>query len=739
MLQISYVIYALFAQQLFNEDALNNVVILGILLGKLLLSPKKISPSIVAAIVGILTFLEYHLFLEAFKFGNIPSIQALMVFKVLLGILLESTSVSRSYGLSMLCCFIGIVVYMKENWELVVHVVIMGLNYIAIKCSYQIIKEDSNFMVNLIGLFISIAKFKSFQAESPLRYLFYFGMVIMGTVCHSRDLEGSKWACLASILVFSIGSLVFKEPPAILLVILTVCSHLTWFLYLIRHEEYKELPVSVNDTTAETPKKKKWGIFIAFTFGVLLYSFGDFFVVQKNLLPLSQEISEKIETEKERDVIEHIDKFLNLTGPQVSGVCNERYGSALINSFKSSKTSVCSSKDKSGTSIDCYYHGGRKGVSAINYEALCEIKNYKMDLGLISKLHFPQNSKLEFWEMDSIRNSTFGTCDSNVELVKEKINTEEPAAFLLNSFSRNDDLNCTDYYNKTILFVSRWDTTNLYHATEDFIQAWISILVTGIDPKHTIVVRLDTKVMGPFTSFFNYAVPNKKIPQEERISKNATRDLINIVDWANKIKITCFSRAVFGIFAVPSPVSFEIYRYHPAATTCGPPDTAIFTSFKEFMIKAYNFPLDSELPPRSDIHLAYLSRKGFLREIRNEDQLLKKISSTVCGTKERCELQIEVFDYSTLPFYKQISVARNADILLGMHGAALASGIYLRNTSALIEIGHPTRSSNQHFQNLARFMGLKYRVINGNDFLSDRQIEDISNAVKEEVDLLMNL
>jgi protein O-GlcNAc transferase len=152
------------------------------------------------------------------------------------------------------------------------------------------------------------------------------------------------------------------------------------------------------------------------------------------------------------------------------------------------------------------------------------------------------------------------------------------------------------------------------------------------------------------------------------------------------------------------------------------------------MIDAFNFLPDSQLPLRKEVHVTFISRKGVLREIKNEDKLLKTISETVCGNPEKCELVLEVFDFQKLTFYQQLSVARNADILLGMHGAALTSAIYLRSTAALIEIGHPSRSGNQHFNNLARYMGLRYRYIDGDDLLSDSEIEAISKAVKEEVE-----
>ena len=814
MIELMYILYSLLAQLMFYQQERgwlsNNVLLFMIFTARFVIAlifRKKMETSglVIAKLMGlgVLKWMEIHLFLKAFNLGNVSEIHAFLILRVPFEIMIDA---QKSSFRSLIFAFAILIITLltpllgETIWGVYFNVGLMALNIAISKAFTQIAKIGSEIgfwekevYISLIALLISLFKgFKEidFSLEPSIdSYLVGFGLIVLALVITTRksSVEGTKffsWA--SSLLVSCLGSILFGDYNSIVFILSTLVGHLIWFFYIYDSQrgDYDLLPVSAKNAGKTSGSEISWKkcIFLLFleimVFANDMGAFSGFnmlngrirqadlvdsvtaaleqgnpqsFVIsdeetaKQNVGSVDREsgsfvISDE-ETAKHYDDREsgsfidysHWKSILSSPDQSKSSSCNALYGSGLIESYQGSKTNVCSSKDKHGTNIDCFYYQGRKGVSDVDFESLCEIQNFKLDLDKISKFKFPPNKKLEFWDMNYILKSTLGTCKLDTSLIKDKIHTEQPSAYLLNSYSNDDNLQCHEYFNKTILFISRWDTTNQYHATEDFLQAWVTLLVAGIDPHNAIVVRLDTKNMGPFTSFFNNALSGKPLPKEEKTDKNLTRDIINIVDWAKTSKFSCFSRAVFGIFAVPSPVSFQMYHEHPIPTSCGPPDTSIFTSFKDFMIKSFNFVPDSKLEPRKEVYLTYISRKGFLREIINEDYMLKKISETVCQSQKDCKLKIQVYDFQKLTFYQQISIARNSDILLGMHGAALTSSIYLPNSSTLIEIGHPSRSGNQHFQNIARFMGLKYQIFNGNDLLSDISILGISNAVNEEV------
>ena len=58
---------------------------------------------------------------------------------------------------------------------------------------------------------------------------------------------------------------------------------------------------------------------------------------------------------------------------------------------------------------------------------------------------------------------------------------------------------------------------------------------------------------------------------------------------------------------------------------------------------------------------------------------------------------------------------------------------YLPSTSIVLEIQHPERFGNYHFQNIAHFMGLSYYSLPGSSFLSKQDMDGIVNKVKESI------
>ena len=99
-----------------------------------------------------------------------------------------------------------------------------------------------------------------------------------------------------------------------------------------------------------------------------------------------------------------------------------------------------------------------------------------------------------------------------------------------------------------------------------------------------------------------------------------------------------------------------------------------------------------------------------------------------------CDVAVTRYDFQEMSFYEQIKLARETDILLGTHGAALTTVLYMIPQSKLIEIGHPTRHANYHFQNIASFVGVEYAWFDGDDQLSSSHLENILNGVKKSVD-----
>lgn len=70
-------------------------------------------------------------------------------------------------------------------------------------------------------------------------------------------------------------------------------------------------------------------------------------------------------------------------------------------------------------------------------------------------------------------------------------------------------------------------------------------------------------------------------------------------------------------------------------------------------------------------------------------------------------VEIQSVDFATLPFKQQLQIIRETDILVGVHGAGLTHGMFLRPGSVMVEI-LPAELNYKGFRNLAGLLGHTY-------------------------------
>ncbi|KAI7358640.1 hypothetical protein KC354_g9630 [Hortaea werneckii] len=76
---------------------------------------------------------------------------------------------------------------------------------------------------------------------------------------------------------------------------------------------------------------------------------------------------------------------------------------------------------------------------------------------------------------------------------------------------------------------------------------------------------------------------------------------------------------------------------------------------------------------------------------------------------------MSLLDYGTLSFKAQLETDQTTDILVGVHGAGLTHGMFLRRRSTVAQILPPTLD-HYGFENMARFLGHKYYSMHATPF-----------------------
>ena len=365
-----------------------------------------------------------------------------------------------------------------------------------------------------------------------------------------------------------------------------------------------------------------------------------------------------------------ISEYLNSlnTTTKENNECSSRYGRSLISTWKNENEIGCSPihpGNPKETLIQCHFHLDK------SKENICEARNLQINVqGVLSQ------SSLDATK--ATQGVFSGQCVKNSNVFQWDKFGHGAQEWLFRSFEDQEtSLQCDEWIDHTIFFIGRWDPTNLFHAHEDKIQTFAAFLVTETDPSNTQVVLVDDVQLGPYMSFWDHVASSKNglLSKEDIESRNAKTDSYNLKSLVQfylkknpHIKNICLRKAIFGVHAGISPLSREIGK----PSGCSPPDTSLLLYYKRFVLEQLNLSQDEEWIPfkasKKEIKLSYVTRQGFTRAISNEDELLNQLSQL---SSTMPEFSIEVYDFQNITFFQQIQIARDTDILLGGHGAAL--------------------------------------------------------------------
>ncbi|KXJ87959.1 hypothetical protein Micbo1qcDRAFT_20330 [Microdochium bolleyi] len=111
-------------------------------------------------------------------------------------------------------------------------------------------------------------------------------------------------------------------------------------------------------------------------------------------------------------------------------------------------------------------------------------------------------------------------------------------------------------------------------------------------------------------------------------------------------------------------------------------------------------------PPPGALRITFIDRKE-TRRVQDTPALLAHARNVLAG-KLKLNIHIQAVDFATLSFREQIALARETDILVGVHGAGLTHTLFMRqDMGALVEI-FPEGFELRCFRAMARDRGLEY-------------------------------
>lgn len=236
------------------------------------------------------------------------------------------------------------------------------------------------------------------------------------------------------------------------------------------------------------------------------------------------------------------------------------------------------------------------------------------------------------------------------------------------------DQNCTSYFYGTTLFIKRFEYVNYYHTLTDWWNTWtVYRHLPERDVAHFAVVFLDAHPEGGldpvWTTLFGKAVHLRRLDDDNLRPRQQER--------------LCFQRALL----VPAGYTSHLWPIEPPFGGWGDDRTyEMMNHFVDFVLERFRLTHVRKVPGR----VVIIDRKPYVahprslpfddRSLNNLPDVARKLAAKVPNVTS-----VRVVQLHNMTFRDQLEAIREAEVLVGSHGAGLSHLIFMDNDSHVIE------------------------------------------------------
>jgi len=237
-----------------------------------------------------------------------------------------------------------------------------------------------------------------------------------------------------------------------------------------------------------------------------------------------------------------------------------------------------------------------------------------------------------------------------------------------------------------VMFVTRekGEHVNMYHTLTDWYMAWQTLRVVKISASSVQVIILDGHSPGPLDSFWHQVI-GKKLP------------MVRAAELEDPMVIP---------HAIWNPPGYSNILLGKKWKDCQKP-MRMMEAFVADVDDAYQG-AHNEDPEK--ISILYISRKPYRlehvnhdfvgRQVDNEDEVIKAL-------KEIKNVTVIVADFAKMSLTEQIAKSASADVMIGMHGAALSHSLWMPSWGSLVEMGS-RHGLGVFFWKIAKWAGIHF-------------------------------
>eukprot|EP00904_Undaria_pinnatifida_P005266 jgi/Undpi1/186/HiC_scaffold_1.g00183.m1 len=451
-------------------------------------------------------------------------------------------------------------------------------------------------------------------------------------------------------------------------------------------------------------------------------------------------------------------KYNQMMAQYDTAQCDASFGNGLVDKWRNTGTDCCvggggvAGGGYDSSSIRCHliqqdHHHG-------NGDNLVQMKNVQLDL---SDLEDPgvarrvmqtyKNSKHEKQAYVQLRpGSVKGTCDRQRDSWKESNFPGWNADWTTKVFQNVEALQCDEWVDHPVMVMQRDTFANLFHDSEDFVNAFLAMAILRQRPKDVQIFLTDLYPQGPFWSMWDkvFGAGHPTLTSWELGKRHGGKKV-------------CFRDLTVGIYGPAAPTTLA-----RMVTPCF--HTALVRSYSDFVIRGLGLQGMTRYasPPSKKVVVTWVARRSSVqwperaycsehgrdsfftcdyfnhldtrqlqRRVKNEAEVVRSLKALEGKTFENgAVVEVRDMDYNLLSFEDQIKNDLDTDIMIGPHGAGLFHVIFTPDRASLIELQIDHTTERKHFNNLARWSGHGYTSRGGPNPVNT---EDATSMVRKAV------
>ena len=254
----------------------------------------------------------------------------------------------------------------------------------------------------------------------------------------------------------------------------------------------------------------------------------------------------------------------------------------------------------------------------------------------------------------------------------------------------NFSSSCVETRNGTTLMITRYEYVNLYHTLTDWWNAFSVLLPDQVERREKVnILFLDGHAHGNLDPVWE--------------------EVFGAVEYVKHLPGlgVCFERAVF----IPPGYTSSLFPdagedFTPARVRC--PTPSIAEAFSGFFLKKYGLESVKPIPGR----IVIIDRQPYISHPRsNPDGFQRKMNLENLENSLRTysnATSVEIVRFETMTHAEQVRTVREAEILIGNHGAGLSNLMFMDRSSHVLEF---TVDSLIYFRYLAEWKGVHHELL----------------------------